>query len=100
MIGSRSRQRSIDNAVDNLLSSPQFQAQLSEALARLHTGLLNVIIERLAYRPLRHISRLAPLISAIGVSIVLQNAVFLWISDQSVAFPQPIAIRQLEIGGG
>jgi branched-chain amino acid transport system permease protein len=70
------------------------------AAAMLGSGLLNVLIERFAYRPLRHISRLAPLISAIGVSIVLQNAVFLWISDQSVAFPQPISIRQLPIGGG
>jgi len=32
-----------------------------------------VVIERLAYRPLRHAPRLAPLISAIGVSIFLQN---------------------------
>ena len=37
------------------------------AAAMLGAGLLNVIIERLAYRPLRDISRLAPLISAIGV---------------------------------
>jgi branched-chain amino acid transport system permease protein len=70
------------------------------AAAMLGSGLLNVIIERLAYRPLRHISRLAPLISAIGVSIVLQNAVFLWISDQSVSFPQPISVRQIPIGAG
>jgi branched-chain amino acid transport system permease protein len=32
-----------------------------------------VVIERIAYRPLRHAPRLAPLISAIGVSIFLQN---------------------------
>ena len=70
------------------------------AAAMLGAGLLNVIIERLAYRPLRHISRLAPLISAIGVSIVLQNAVFLWISNQSMSFPQPISVRQIPIGGG
>ncbi len=35
-------------------------------------------IERLAYRPLRHSFRLAPLISAIGVSLVLQNLVQIW----------------------
>ena len=63
-------------------------------------GAVNVIVERLAYRPLRKISRLAPLISAIGVSIVLQNGVFLWISDQSMSFPQPIAIRQFPLWGG
>src|SRR5574340_1066084 len=34
---------------------------------------LGLLIERIAYRPLRHAPRLAPLITAIGVSIVLQN---------------------------
>jgi branched-chain amino acid transport system permease protein len=36
-------------------------------------GLINVTIERLVYRPLRHAPRLAPLITAIGVSFILQN---------------------------
>ncbi|HUQ78518.1 MAG TPA: branched-chain amino acid ABC transporter permease [Patescibacteria group bacterium] len=36
-------------------------------------GLLNVAIERLVYRPLRNAPRLAPLITAIGVSFILQN---------------------------
>ncbi len=69
------------------------------AAGMLGAGLLNVLIERFAYRPLRDLSRLAPLISAIGVSIVLQNAVFLWVSTQSLSFPQPVAIRQISIGG-
>ncbi|MBI4371362.1 MAG: branched-chain amino acid ABC transporter permease [Elusimicrobia bacterium] len=59
------------------------------AAGMLGAGLVNVLIERLAYRRLRRAPRLAPLISAIGVSIVLQNAVFLWVSTQSLAFPQP-----------
>ncbi len=70
------------------------------AAGMLAAGALNAFIERFAYRPLRAVSRLAPLISAIGVSIILQNAVFLWVSDQSVAFPQPIAIRQIPLFGG
>ena len=37
-------------------------------------GLLNVAIERFFYRPLRNAPRLAPLITAIGVSFILQNA--------------------------
>ena len=37
------------------------------------TAILNVAIERLAYRPLRHAPKVAPLISAIGMSFVLQN---------------------------
>lgn len=62
-------------------------------------GLVNVLVERFAYRPLRHVSRLAPLIAAIGVSIVLQNAVFLWVSTQSLSFPVPVAVRQIDVAG-
>ena len=39
------------------------------------TALYGWTVERMAYRPLRHSFRLAPLISAIGMSIVLQNYV-------------------------
>ena len=38
-------------------------------------GLVGAIIERFAYRPLRHAPRLAPLITAIGVSFILQNVI-------------------------
>jgi branched-chain amino acid transport system permease protein len=38
-------------------------------------GLVGVVIERVAYRPLRNAPRLAPLITAIGVSFILQNIV-------------------------
>ncbi len=50
-------------------------------------GSLGVLIERLAYRPLRHAPRLAPLISAVGVSIFLQNAVLLWVDSKQIPFP-------------
>jgi branched-chain amino acid transport system permease protein len=52
-------------------------------------GIMGVVIERLAYRPLRHAPRLAALISAVGVSIFLQNAVLLWVSSSQVPFPNP-----------
>jgi branched-chain amino acid transport system permease protein len=41
------------------------------------SGVLGVAIERIAFRPLRESSRIAPLITALGVSIFLQNAVLL-----------------------
>ncbi|MBF0135785.1 MAG: branched-chain amino acid ABC transporter permease LivH [Magnetococcales bacterium] len=44
-------------------------------LTILFTGLYGWTVERVAYRPLRHSNRLAPLISAIGISLVLQNYV-------------------------
>ena len=62
-------------------------------------GFLNALIERSAYRPLRKAARLAPLISAIGVSIVLQNVVFLWVSNQSLAFPEIVRLSHYEAGG-
>jgi branched-chain amino acid transport system permease protein len=47
--------------------------------AMLGCGALGVGIERFAYRPLRNAPRIAPLISALGVSIFLQNsALLLW----------------------
>jgi branched-chain amino acid transport system permease protein len=58
-------------------------------VAAILTGLLGMIIERFAYRPLRKAPRLAPLISALGVSLFLQNAVLLWIAPNK-PFPQMI----------
>jgi branched-chain amino acid transport system permease protein len=51
------------------------------------TGFVGVIIERVAYRPLRNAPRLAPLISAIGVSFILQNIVFVWMGPNNIRFP-------------
>src|SRR4051794_1412678 len=41
-------------------------------------GVLNVMIERVAYRPLRNAPKLAPLITAIAMSFILQNIGLLW----------------------
>jgi branched-chain amino acid transport system permease protein len=49
-------------------------------------GLLGVGIEATAYRPLRHVSRLAPMLSALGVAIVVQNAVMLFVSRRPLPF--------------
>ena len=45
-------------------------------------------MERLAYRPLRNAPRLAPLITAIGVSLILENIGELWKGIGYVTFPQ------------
>jgi len=63
-------------------------------------GTLGVVIERVAYRPLRHAPRLAPFISAIGVSIFLQNAILLWVSTKQLAYPAVLPIKPaFSIGG-
>jgi branched-chain amino acid transport system permease protein len=61
-------------------------------------GCLGMLTERLAYRPLRHAPRLAPLISAIGVSLFLQQAVLLWISAKQVPFPNYLPVVKFNIG--
>jgi branched-chain amino acid transport system permease protein len=55
---------------DAMIAPAILVAMLAAALA---SASAVVVIERIAYRPLRHAPRLAPLISAIGVSIFLQN---------------------------
>jgi branched-chain amino acid transport system permease protein len=47
-------------------------------IAMVASGTLNVMIERVAYRPLRNAPKLAPLITAIGMSFILQNVGLLW----------------------
>jgi branched-chain amino acid transport system permease protein len=47
-------------------------------VAMLASGTLNTMIERVAYRPLRGAPKLAPLITAIGMSFILQNVGLLW----------------------
>ncbi|OIR19303.1 high-affinity branched-chain amino acid transport system permease protein LivH [mine drainage metagenome] len=56
-------------------------------------------IERIAYRPLRNAPRLAPLITAIGVSIVLQNlAMMIW-GREYHSFPLPFNSTSHQLGG-
>lgn len=59
---------------------------------------LGVVIERLAYKPLRNASSLSVLITAIGVSYFLENgAQLIWSSDTKV-FPSVISNGSLNIG--
>lgn len=62
------------------------------------SALAGVIIERIAYRPLRKSSRLAALISAIGMSIFLQNLSLAIMGPQTRAFPVPFKIKHFDIG--
>jgi len=56
-------------------------------LTMLTTAVLNVAIDRVAYRPLRGSRRLAPLITAIGVSFMLENVALLWKGPAPIAYP-------------
>jgi branched-chain amino acid transport system permease protein len=56
--------------------------------AMLLCAVLGMVIERVAYRPLRNAPRIAPLISAIGVSFILEDIGKLWKGITTVPFPQ------------
>ncbi len=57
---------------------------LTLIVAMLVCGSLNVLIERVAYRPLRNAPKLAPLITAVGFSFILQNVGLLWLGGSPV----------------
>ncbi len=61
--------------------------------------LVSYAMERLAYRPLRYAPRLAPLITAIGVSIILQHLAMLVWTRNIIAFPQIIRVEIYTVGG-
>ncbi len=69
--------------------------------AMLGSVVVAVLVERLAYRPLRNAPRLAPLITAIGVSIFLQESVRLFYpgAKAPLPFPRLIPEGQLVLGG-
>ena len=60
------------------------------AVTMAFTAVLNVSIERVAYRPLRNAPKLAPLISAIGMSFILQNVGLLWMGPAPIGYPDVI----------
>jgi len=61
-------------------------------------AVLGVVIERIAYRPLRNAPRIAPLISAIGVSLILEDVGKLWKGINFVSFPQYFPSQNFHIG--
>ena len=61
--------------------------------------ILGIVIERLAYKPLRNAASLAVLITAIGVSYFLQNAALLIWTSNPKAFPNMVNLPPLVIGG-
>jgi branched-chain amino acid transport system permease protein len=64
-------------------------------------GVLNVMIERVAYKPLRNAPKLAPLITAIGFSFILQNVGVLWLGSSPSSVPDLIQSQRVlfDVGG-
>jgi len=68
------------------------------SISMLVMGVVGVVIERFAYRPLRNAPRLAPLITAIGISFILQNLIFVGVSNSVVTVPKLIPFTEVQIG--
>jgi branched-chain amino acid transport system permease protein len=64
-------------------------------------GILNAMIERVGYRPLRNAPKLAPLITAVGFSFILQNVGILWLGGSQQSAPDLIRSQKqlFELGG-
>jgi branched-chain amino acid transport system permease protein len=54
----------------------------------LATGLINLAIDRIAYKPLRRAPRLAPLITAVGMSFALENLGQIWKGPSQIRYPE------------
>ncbi len=83
--------------------SPYLVLGIAAAIAAAACALVSMGIERLAYRRLRNAPRLAPLISGIGVSLLLQTLAMLIWSRNPLMFPQllpmePIALTPGSVG--
>jgi len=67
-------------------------------LTMLVTAILGVIIEKVAYKPLRNSPRITALITAIAVSYLLQNIMIYVVGPEAKSFPQIIQNKQYTIG--
>jgi len=68
-------------------------------IAMVITGLLNVTIERVAYRPLRNAPRVAPLITAVGMSFVLEGLMYIFEGPSNVTYPDVLPDVGLTVAG-
>ncbi|HEV8677939.1 MAG TPA: branched-chain amino acid ABC transporter permease [Stellaceae bacterium] len=69
------------------------------AVTMLASGILGVVIERLALRPLRGVPGTAGMITTIGVSYILFNTILLTVGASSQNYPNPMPVMRWEVGG-
>jgi branched-chain amino acid transport system permease protein len=78
---------------------PLYLAILVLAIAMAAAAVLGMTVEFFAYRPVRSAQRLTPLITAIGVSLFLQNAAMLVFSPNPRRYPAILREVRFEVGG-
>ena len=81
-----------------LISQFHMNFFLALLLAMAGSAILGVVIEYLAYRPLRQSTRIAALITAIGVSFLLEYSMVYFVGADTRAFPQAISTVKFDLG--
>ena len=61
--------------------------------------MIGLLVERVAYRPVRHANRIVPMVSALGAALVLEAAAQLIWGVQTQPFPQEISQHMAQVGG-
>lgn len=72
---------------------------LAMIFAAIVCAILGVAVERIAYRPLRRAPRLAPLITAIGASFIIENIILQWRGGSNLSYPSIIALTHPSLFG-
>jgi branched-chain amino acid transport system permease protein len=100
MVGALTSWTIIVQARDAMPGIPGWMLLIVSALiAMVVCAVLNFSIEKLAYRPLRNSPRLAPLITAIGMSILLQTlAMIIW-KPNPKSYPTLLSQEPIHLGG-
>ena len=81
-----------------LINSLHLNFFLALILAMIGTAVLGVLVEFLAYRPLRNSTRIAALITAIGVSFFLEYVMVYFVGANTRSFPQVIETVRYNFG--
>ena len=82
-----------------LVSVLQMNVYLAMIVAMFFCAILGVVIERIAYKPLRNSTRVAALITAIGVSYLLQNSMIYFVGPEVKAFPGTVTNQIYRVFG-
>ncbi|CUX24806.1 branched-chain amino acid ABC transporter permease [Clostridium sp. C105KSO13] len=86
--------------VFTMTSGLQFNPLLSVLISVVVCTILGIVVEKVAYKPLRKASPLAVLITAIGVSYLLQNIALLVFGADTKSFSSIITLPALKLAGG
>ena len=82
-----------------LMNGLKMNFYLALICSMLFCALLGVVIERVAYKPLRRSTRVAALITAIGVSYLLQNAMIYYFGAETKAYPTALKVTAYKFFG-